>query len=271
MNAEKLPAWLREPLLHFAVVGALLFGIDHYLVGRETDPRLIVVDAAVDQEAIAVWKASRGRDPDKAELDALRRVWLQNEVLYREGISMGVDKGDQAMRDRVIFKALSVVDANVRLPEPDEATLIKWFEAHRDKYDEPLRISFQEAVLDGDNSEKAVRDFVAQLNKGVRGDVKAGLRVFKDRPEINIKQTYGEDFFKSLQTVPSNRWQAMQTKDAWRAIWVDAVTPARAADFAAIRDPVIQDWRDDTATQQRTAAVDELIAKYKVRYSKSAP
>ncbi|MFX6930183.1 hypothetical protein ABTH73_19595, partial [Acinetobacter baumannii] len=91
-------------------------------------------------------KASRGREPNAEELAALRRVWLDNEVLYREGLALQVDKGDSAIRERVIFKALSVVDANTKLPAVTDEVLRKWFEGHRVKYDEPPRFDFQEAV-----------------------------------------------------------------------------------------------------------------------------
>lgn len=271
MNATSFPTWLREPLLHFAVLGALLFGIDSYLVGRSTDPHLIVVDESVDRDAIEIWKGARGVEPTAEELAALRKVWLQNEVLYREGLAMQVDKGDSAIRDRIIFKALSVIDANVRIPDVDDAVLSHWFEEHRAKYDEPQRVNFQEAVLDGDNSEKAVRDFVAQLNKGTRGDAKAGLRVFKDRPVLTITQSYGDQFLQALLAAPTARWLALQGKDGWRAIFIDTVTPAKPAVLAEIRNVVVQDWKDEIGAKQRSTAVDELIAKYKVRYSKSAP
>ena len=109
------PGWLREPLLHFVVLGALLFALDHWRAGREADPRSIVVGTEVDIEARQLFKASRGREPGAEELAALRQVWLDNEVLYREGLALQVDKGDKSIRERVIFKALSVVDANVKL------------------------------------------------------------------------------------------------------------------------------------------------------------
>jgi len=115
--------WLREPLFHFVVLGGLLFGIDRVVASRADDPRLIVVGAEVDREAIDTFKATRNRDPNTEELNALRRVWLDNEVLYREGLALGVDKGDTAIRERVIFKALSVVDANVKVPAADDQTL----------------------------------------------------------------------------------------------------------------------------------------------------
>jgi len=134
-----LPTWLREPLLHFVALGALLFVVDHYLIGQTNDPHTIVVGAAVDQEARTVFKASRNRGPTDDELKALRQVWLDNEVLYREGLALQVDRGDDGIRERVIFKALSVVDANVKLPPIDDQALRDWFESHRAKYDEPAR------------------------------------------------------------------------------------------------------------------------------------
>src|SRR3954465_3401134 len=88
-----MPAFLREPLVHFAILGGVLFGVDHYVTTRAGDPRVIQVDPAVDAQAIKGFKDARGPTPTAAELFALRRVWLDNEVLYREGVAMGLDKG----------------------------------------------------------------------------------------------------------------------------------------------------------------------------------
>ena len=95
---------------------------------RSDDPRIIVIDAEVDAQARQVFKEARGREPNADELYALRRVWLDNEVLYREGLALQLDKGDPAIRERVIFKALSVVDAGTKLPPFDDTVLREWFE-----------------------------------------------------------------------------------------------------------------------------------------------
>ena len=91
-NADRPNAWLREPLLHFVVLGLLLFTADHFMFTRADDPHTIVMGAEVDREAQQVFQASRGRAPDAKELAALRKVWLDNEVLYREGLALQVDK-----------------------------------------------------------------------------------------------------------------------------------------------------------------------------------
>ncbi len=213
-----VPAWMREPLLHFIVLGALLFGIDHAIASREEDPRIIVIDADVDAHAIQVFKNARGRDPNKDELYALRKVWLDNEVLYREGMALGLDRGDKAIRERVIFKALSMVDAGVKLPTVDENVLRTWFEANRQKYDKPARHDFEEAIVTGDRSEAAVRAFAQALNAGAPGEIEADLRVFTGRPHDNIVQSYGADFATALAAAPAGEWQALASSSGLRVV-----------------------------------------------------
>jgi len=260
-----LTRWLREPLLHFLLLGALLFAVDHFVNGRVDDPHTIRVDVGVDEQAIQVFKAARGREPNEEELYALRKVWLDNEVLYREGLALGVDKGDPAIRERVIFKALSIVDSNVKLPPFDDNLLREWFEKHRAKYDEPARFDLQEAVLVGDRSEAAVRAFVETLRKGTAGELNAGLRVFKGRPRSNIVQSYGDEFAKALEQSPSREWVALPTRDGWRAVQLVSISQPRPANFEALRNVVMQDWTDATMAEQRTAAVRALARKYIVK------
>jgi hypothetical protein len=240
--------WLREPLLHFIILGGVLFAADHFIAARSDDPRVIVVDAEVDAHARQVFKEARGHEPNADELYALRRVWLDNEVLYREGLALQLDKGDDAIRERVIFKQLSVIDANTKLPPYDEAVLRKWFEENRAKYDEPARYDFQEAVLVGDRSENAVRAFVSSLNAGSPGDAKADLRVFTKRPRGNLVQSYGEGFAKELD-----------------AIRLESIAKPVPADFDSLRGVVLHDWTDATLQEQRSAAVRALAKKYTIK------
>lgn len=263
--------WLREPLLHFLLIGGVLFGIDHLVNGAADDNRTIVVDAAVDTEAIKVFKDARGREPDADELYALRRAWLDNEVLYREGLALQMDKGDKAIKDRVIFKALSVVNAGLKLPPVDDATLRQWFDAHRARYDEPARYDFQEAVIAGDPSEATARAFAAALDAGKPGDTQAGLRVFQGRPHANIVQSYGAEFAAELEAAPVGQWRAPRHGDGWRVMRLEAITPAKPASFEALRGVVLQDWTDSVMAEQRTAAVRTLAKKYKVEHEAGTP
>ncbi len=264
--APRAPSrWLREPLLHFLLVGAAIFAIDHHLVARADDPLTIVVGPEVEREARETFRAARGTDPTPEQLAALRQAWLDNELLYREGMAMRVDQGDTMIRDRIVFKALNVVESNLKLPPVDDTVLRAWFEKNRTRYDEPARFDFQEAVLAGDSGEAAVRAFAAELNRGAGGEVKAGLRLFKGRPHANIVQSYGADFAQALEGLPTGEWRALRTREGWRAMRLETVAAGKPASFDALRGVVLQDWTDATMSEIRTAAVRQLAKKYRVR------
>ena len=262
--------WTREPLFHFILIGAVLFGVDSLIAGQADDPNLIELDAQANAEIVRVFSASRGREPNAEELQALHRVWLDNEVLYREGLALGLDKGDKAIRERVIFKALSMVDANTKRPPYDEKILREWFEKNRVRYDAPERFNFQEAVLSGEPSESAVRSFVSSLNSGTAPDAEAGLRVFTDRPHGNIVQSYGAEFADALEASPPGEWRALQDKKGWRAMRLDSTVAAQPADFDQLRGVVLQDWTDAVMSEQRSAAVGVLAQKYTIKIDGAA-
>jgi hypothetical protein len=257
--------WVREPLLHFVMLGGLLFAMDYAIVGRDDDARAIVIDGAVDAEAREVFEEARGYEPDEDELYALRRVWLDNEVLYREGLALQLDKGDRAIRDRVVFKALSMIEAELKPPPYDDELLRKWFEQNRVKYDEPARFDFQEAVLAADVSEGGLRAFVDALNGGAPGDAEAGLRVFTDRPRENLVQSYGQEFTAALEASPPGQWVALPSTVGLRVVRLESVSAPAPADFENLRGVVLQDWTDATMAEQRTAAVRALAKKYTVK------
>jgi PPIC-type PPIASE domain len=266
-----LPQWLREPLLHFALLGALVFAVDRHVVERSDDPNNIVVAASVTAEAKRLFRDARGRDPSADELRALTERWVDNEVLYREGLAMRVDQGDTMIRDRVIFKSLMVVQTGLKLPPVDDKTLRDWFETQRAKYDEPARYDFQEAVMPPDTNEAGLRVFAQALNSGTPGDAQAGLRVFKSRPHANLVQSYGPEFAKLFEQSPVGEWRVLPTREGLRVMRLDAVTPPQPAVFEALRNVVLPDWTDATMAQLRTDAVRARAKKYKVRYEDITP
>lgn len=264
-------------MLHFVLLGGLLFALDHALITRESDPHTIVVDSTVVEAAKKEFRASHNRDPDAQELRALTRPWVDNEILFREGLALGVDRGDSTIRDRVIFKTLLVLETEVRLPAVDDAKLRVWFEQRRDKYDEPEQFDFQEAVLSGaaDNAQRteqgeaAVHALAAALNAGVSPGTRASLRVFKGRSYSNLVQSYGAEFARALQALSLGEWRVLPSPDGERVMQLQAVAQARPADFEAIRSRVLQDWTDATLADLRAAAVQERGKKYTLKYAES--
>ena len=255
---------VREPLVHFLLLGALVFAADAMIFQRKDDSRVIAVGPEVDAEARTLFKTSLGREPSAAELKQLRQRWIDNEVLYREGMLLAVDKGDTGIRERVIFKALNIMQSNLAVPPADDKVLRAWFEKNHATYDEPPRYDFVEAVWVGDKSDAVIKKFVNSLSQGVQDATESGLRVFKGRPQNNLRVSYGDDFVRALDELPPGEWRGLLGKDGVHVVRLEARHAGVPTSFEAVQARVYPDWKDAIVQQLRTDAVRELGKKYRI-------
>lgn len=265
----RIPPWAeriaREPLVHFLVLGALIFGADAAITRVRGGERDIVVPQELRKEVRATFAAAAKREPSDAELRPLLARWVDNEILYREGLALGLDKGDPAMRERVIFKALNVVQAGIVMPRIDDAGLRAWFGSNHARYDVAGRVSFDEAVPSADATPDSLRRFVAALNGQATPELESGLRVFKQRPRDTVVQAYGEAFASELEQLKPGVWATVASSGGLRAVKLNETIPGGKVRYEDVRDRVYQDWRDDTAARLTSQAVRSLAKRYSIR------
>lgn len=256
--------------MHFVIAGAVLFAVDAYIASRTQDPNLIVLTQDTDAELRKLFVDERGREPTAQELSVLRQRWFDNELLYREGLALGLDRGDTGIRERVIFKALNVVQANLRQPQADDPTLAAYFEANRARYDEPARLDLLEAVVPGEPARTALEEFADALNAGRADTSTSGLRIFRGRPVESIRDAFGESFVASLAHLPLSVWRVLDTNAGPRVVMVEARKPGRAVTIDEVRERLETDWQNQTMAQLRTEAVRKLSEKYSLRIAGEA-
>src|SRR5215470_13354499 len=133
---------LREPLLHFCVLGALIFGVDALVHPAAKDDREIIVTKAMRQSFVENFDEDKARVPSEAELEKMIESWVASEILYREGKALAVDRGDDMIRDRVAYKLQLLIFDQIRVPQPTEDELNAWFVNNHQRFDEPERVGF---------------------------------------------------------------------------------------------------------------------------------
>jgi hypothetical protein len=206
------------------------------------------------------------REPSAAELKVLTDRWVDNEVLFREGLALGMDRGDQAMKDRVVFKVLTATQSGLALPKIDEAGLRQWFESRRDQYDLPVRLSFEEAVLSAsDSTPEKLKKFVTALNAQQAPELEGSLRIFKDRPRPTLVQSYGAAFADALAKQTLGTWVVLESKEGYRAVGLTALTPGREVSYDEIKERVYTDWKEITSSDLTKNAIREIAKKYRIR------
>src|SRR3954469_16451052 len=123
---------LREPLLHFAVIGAILFGAYSWLHDSRVQP------AAVEPVRIGegdvrwlkqTWSSQWLREPTAEELKGLVDDLLNEKLLAREAEQMGLEQDDTIIRRRLAQKLKFLVEDTAQLSEPTEAELRQFYAA----------------------------------------------------------------------------------------------------------------------------------------------
>jgi hypothetical protein len=126
---------LREPLLHFLVLGAALFGL-HELVQRSApdETARVVVTKGRIASLRASFLSKNGRPPSAEEMATLIDGAVRTEILYREAVRTGLDRDDHAVRERLADKARFVLEATIDVPPPTDVELMRFLAENADRF-----------------------------------------------------------------------------------------------------------------------------------------
>ncbi len=140
---------LREPLLHFLIIGVVIFvAMQSWRAANDT--RRIVVTPERTAELANKYRLQFGAAPTPAQLEGVVEAYVQEEALYREGKAMGLDRDDEIVRRRIAQK-VEFLQADRGLPAaPSDAQLKRWFDTHPADYATPARTTFSHLYFSTD-------------------------------------------------------------------------------------------------------------------------
>ena len=112
---------LQEPLLHFLLIGAVLFGAHAWWNrGSRSDAggRQVRISESDVMWLKETWAKQWQREPNREELRGLVTEFLKEELLAREAREMGLDQNDVYIRRRLAQKVEFMVQDTSRLAVP---------------------------------------------------------------------------------------------------------------------------------------------------------
>src|SRR5262245_17287731 len=163
---------LREPLLHFLVLGAVLFAAYHYLQpAPSAAPSSKQIQLSLDElsQLATVFQSQWKRDPTPEEFSHMVEQKVQSEVLYREGLAMGLDKNDEIVKRRMAQKMEFLAEDVAAAREPSGEELKAWYARNTDKFALPKRVSFRHLYFSPDKRGAHARDDAAKALAQVTG------------------------------------------------------------------------------------------------------
>src|SRR6476661_334962 len=151
---------IREPFLHFLLLGVLIFIAHRFLSKRVDDgPQRIVITQGQITSIIVGFSRTWQRPPTREELEGLIRDRVREEVYYREALAMGLDRDDPVIRRRLQQKLQFVTDDVAAPAEPTDAELSEYLKTHADVFRVDRRLTFDQVYLDpAKHGERLARD-----------------------------------------------------------------------------------------------------------------
>lgn len=267
-------AWvLHEPLVHFFVIGFILFG---WSVANEPDPVStdeIHVTAGQAENIAMLFERTWKRPPTPAELTKLIDGHIREEVLYREAKNLGLDRDDVIIRRRMVQKYDFLTDDVSALRQPDDDDLAAILQAEKERYGIGAKITFQHIFLSPKNTEsdiaKRIEGLLIRLDTGsdpkLLGDpIDLPLRA-ELADQRRISAAFGPDFADALLEQPIGSWSGpVRSAYGQHLVRVEARSERRLPELVEVRARLEQDWRNAEQKKLRTQLLERLKQNYRI-------
>jgi hypothetical protein len=269
---------LREPLVHFMFIGAviyLLYGLFAEPVVEETDKTIVVTAGEVEWMQIS-WQKRWNRPPTAKEFDGLIQQYIKETVLYREAVTMGLNKHDMVIRRRLAQKLEFLAKDLVALTPPTEAELLAYFAEHQADYQAPTLYTFTQVFFDPDKRGDATLDdaetikvtLIAQGDAiddpGALGDGLMLQNYYPKKDRTEIQRNMGSGFTDTLVTLAPGQWHGpVLSGFGVHLVYVSSVSEPPPPVFAELRERVIADW----SMQRGEELNDKFYASLREQYT----
>ena len=277
---DRLPRWLRDPLVVFVLLGIGVFALDGWLAGGETARPVIEITPDEVEGLRARWIAQWGRAPTEDELQTLVAEAVDEEILYREAQRLGLDRDDAIVRRRLAQKLTFILEDAGAAGPPSQAEVEKYYARHAERYRRPGRTTFDHVFLSGDSRTDPAGDAKVLLDElhGVDdggwqrlGDPFMLARSYADRSDQEIAGLFGRIFTEAVAGLPVGGWNGpVESTYGVHLVRVNGRTPSRAPALADVRDRVIADLREDRRRDRSLTAYQELRDAYEVELPATA-
>jgi hypothetical protein len=251
---------LAEPLVHFFVVGALLFVAHRLVVG---DPRVIVVTLGVKAEVERHFRDGHGRAPSPSELGDALESWKRDEVLYREALHDGLDRNDATIRTVLADRERARAALEIPQRDPSAAELDGWLAAHRSLYEAPRRYDYGTiAFPKADRAASTEREkYERALEVGTDPRSLGRSIVGGDLTAEDLNGRVGPALAARIEALPIGQWQRLESDRDLLLVRVNAVEGGLPhAD--ELHKRLLADWSYAAHKQAADRAVQAIVDRY---------
>ena len=260
-------------MLHFLLIGIALFGAHRWVSPGDSGGRRIVITRGVVDDLVTQYVAARGREPSTTELNHLIESYVRDEILYREGVKLGLERDDIVVKRRVRQKIEMIAEEEASTRAPTDADLSAYLVANQARFVQPAILTFEQVFIGESTSGRGVVHAVAVTREALRsgaGPEELGKPTLLPHrmtrtPADLVARDFGAGFAVALGKAPVGEWVGpIDSSFGAHYVRVSDRTPAVAPQLTAVRDQVVREWENDRRQRARNDAYAQMRGEYQV-------
>lgn len=261
MGMKWWEAVVREPTIHFFILGALLFLGHRWVVG---DPRTIVVSGGLRADLQRRLRDQTGRRPTQAEIEAALDGWKRDEALYRQALREKLDRDDATVRMVLADKMRARAVQEMPQHTPTDAELEQLLAQRRASYETPLRYDFDAVAF-------ARKEASAEAHRSSyqRALAEGGQAAKLGRPVVSgtldradLMKTFGPALSDSICRLPIGQWQPLENQESLLLLRLNKVEGGLPP-WDVLRPRLTSDWESLMKQQAVDRLVQDVLGRYR--------
>ena len=262
---------LRDPMVHFLVIGCVLFVTSEGLSNNGATPTLEVTAEQVERLRTS-FTQRHGSPPGADQLLARVNAHIDEELLVRRARQLGLERDDPVVRRRLVQKMEVLMGDPQSVAEPDASTLLAWLNDHGDVFARPTRVTLEHVFFDrtrrGGSTASAARDARKTLMSGAdptsMGDPFLRGARFSQQTAEGLSGVFGVGFSREAFALPLGQWQTLESSYGYHVARVTERAEVVLPTLEESRPRVLRHWRQAQASTQRARTMEAMRADYRI-------
>jgi len=265
---------LKEPLLHFLLLGALIFAVYGWIKRDQRSVDEIVVTRGQQEHLVNMFLRTWQRAPTPQEYQGLLQDFIREEIAYRQGVAMGLNEGDTIIRRRMRQKLELLTDDIVSFAEPVDADLQKYLKEHPEPFRLEPNMDFRQVYVSLDKRGTDANAYALEILEQLRNQPDADWKLLGDSLPLpaqfnrvrlgELARHFGGEFADGLLKLEQGDWTGpVRSGYGLHLVRIDNFTPARDPELVEVRAKVKIEWLE----QRRRDATEELYKHLAEQYS----
>jgi peptidyl-prolyl cis-trans isomerase C len=276
----------KAAVIHMTLLGLLLAALFFLSLGppvAESDRTRVVITDADVAHVRAKWMRTWNRPPTSEELQGALHRYVREEILYREALAMGLDRGDPTVKLALVRKLSMMASGVADQREISDEEIAAYFALRKERYRIPQRTSLRQVFVNRDQRGEAAEDHAREVLATLRerepqpqelsdfGDPLMLDQSFQDATDQDLARTFGGPFVDAVSALPPGEWQGpVESGYGLHLVQVIDREASRIPEWQQVRERILEDMRYEARRAAEDQFFQEVASGYRVSYDGDA-